>query len=160
MHDPATFDALTKMHPLGRPSSPARSSVSTVVNMPDTDALRDALDRWKAAIAEQQPEKVAEVFTEDAIFQGLAQRSYSVGRQAVIDYYASQPPGMTVDYQILQARPLARSGGRIPPRRIPISRPAHSQPVPRRGDQPQRGRPDHRLLPGVPAPARSRAWAA
>ena len=73
--------------------------------MPDTDALSDALDRWKAGIDAHQPERVAEVFTEDAIFQGL--RPYSVGRQGVIDYYASQLVGMTVDYQILQARRLA-----------------------------------------------------
>jgi uncharacterized protein (TIGR02246 family) len=73
--------------------------------VPDTDALRDALDRWKAGIDAQQPQRVSEVFTEDAIFQGL--RPYSVGRQGVIDYYASQAPGMTVDYQILQTRRLA-----------------------------------------------------
>ncbi len=76
--------------------------------MPDTEeaeALRGALDRWKAGIDAHQPERVAEVFTEDAIFQGL--RPYSVGRQGVINYYASQPRGMTVDYQILQARRLA-----------------------------------------------------
>ena len=73
--------------------------------MPDTDALRDALDRWKAGIDAQEPERVADVFTEDAIFQGL--RPYSVGRRGVIDYYTSQPAGMTVDYQILQTRPLA-----------------------------------------------------
>jgi uncharacterized protein (TIGR02246 family) len=77
----------------------------TVVKVPDTDALRDALDRWKAGIDEQRPERVAQVFTEDAIFQGL--RPYSVGRQGVTDYYASQSPGMTVDYQILQTRRLA-----------------------------------------------------
>jgi hypothetical protein len=76
-----------------------------VVKVPDIDALHDALDRWKAAIDAQQPERVADVFTEDAIFQGL--RPYSVGRQGVIDYYASQAPGMTVDYQILQTRSLA-----------------------------------------------------
>jgi uncharacterized protein (TIGR02246 family) len=75
-----------------------------VVKVPDTDALRDALDRWKAAIDAHEPERVADVFTEDAIFQGL--RPYSVGRQGVIDYYASQPSGMTVDYEILQTRPL------------------------------------------------------
>ena len=73
--------------------------------MPDTDALRDALDRWKAGIDAHEPERVSEVFTEDAIFQGL--RPYSVGRQGVIDYYASQPVGLTVEYQILQARRLA-----------------------------------------------------
>jgi uncharacterized protein (TIGR02246 family) len=79
--------------------------MSTVVKVPDTDALRDALDRWKAGIDDQQPERVAQVFTEDAIFQGL--RPYSVGRQGVTNYYASQSPGMTVDYQILQTRRLA-----------------------------------------------------
>jgi uncharacterized protein (TIGR02246 family) len=77
----------------------------TVVKVPDTDALRDALDRWKAGIDAQEPERVADVFGGDAIFQGL--RPYSVGRQGVIDYYASQSPGMTVDYQILQTRQLA-----------------------------------------------------
>src|ERR1700730_2412701 len=85
--------------------SPARSCMWTEVKVPDTDALRDALDRWKAAIDAHEPERVADVFTEDAIFQGL--RPYSVGRQGVIDYYASQPSGMTVDYEILQTRPLA-----------------------------------------------------
>jgi len=74
-------------------------------NVPDADALRDALDRWKAGIDAHQPERVAEVFSEDAIFQGL--RPHSVGRQGVIDYYASQPPGLTVDYQILQTRRLS-----------------------------------------------------
>jgi uncharacterized protein (TIGR02246 family) len=77
----------------------------TGVKVPDTDAVRDALDRWKAGIDAYQPERVAEVFSEDAIFQGL--RPYSVGRQGVIDYYASQPSGMTVDYQILQTRRLS-----------------------------------------------------
>jgi uncharacterized protein (TIGR02246 family) len=81
----------------------------TVVKVPDANdaeaALRDALDRWKAGIDAQQPERVAEVFAQDAIFQGL--RPYSIGRQGVIDYYASQAPGMTVDYRILEARRLA-----------------------------------------------------
>jgi uncharacterized protein (TIGR02246 family) len=71
----------------------------------DADALCDALDRWKAGIDAHEPERVCEVFSEDAVFQGL--RPHSVGRQGVIDYYASQPPGMTVDYQILQTRRLS-----------------------------------------------------
>jgi uncharacterized protein (TIGR02246 family) len=73
--------------------------------VPDAEALRDALDRWKAGIDAHEPERVCEVFTKDAIFQGL--RPYSVGRQGVIDYYASQPVGLTVEYQILQTRRLA-----------------------------------------------------
>jgi uncharacterized protein (TIGR02246 family) len=77
----------------------------TAGKVPDADALRDALERWKAGIDAHEPERVSEVFTEDAIFQGL--RPYSVGRQGVIDYYARQPVGLTVDYQILQTRRLA-----------------------------------------------------
>jgi len=50
-----------------RPSSPARSCTWTVVKVPDTDGLRDALERWKAGIDAQQPERVSEVFTQDAI---------------------------------------------------------------------------------------------
>ncbi|HUB54293.1 MAG TPA: hypothetical protein VMB04_03910 [Mycobacterium sp.] len=73
--------------------------------MPDTDALRDALDRWKAGIDAHEPGRVAKVFTENAIFQGL--RPYSVGRQGVIDYYARQPVGLIVEYEILQTRRLA-----------------------------------------------------
>jgi uncharacterized protein (TIGR02246 family) len=75
----------------------------TVVKVQDTEEiLRGVLDRWKAGIDAQKPERVAEVFTEDAIFQGL--HPYSVGRQGVIDYYASQTPGMTVTYRVLETR--------------------------------------------------------
>ncbi|KHO17704.1 YybH family protein [Mycolicibacterium setense] len=64
--------------------------------------LRHVLDEWKAGIAAHDPQRVAAVFTEDAIFQGL--RPYSVGRQGVIDYYESQPVGLTVDYRIDEIR--------------------------------------------------------
>src|ERR1700679_2563099 len=82
--------------------SPARSCTWMEVKVPDTDALRDALERWKAGIDAHQPERVSEVFTEDAIFQGL--RPYSVGRQGVADYYASQPLGLSAAYRILETR--------------------------------------------------------
>jgi uncharacterized protein (TIGR02246 family) len=73
-----------------------------VVKVPDAEILQEVLDQWKAGIDTQQPERVADVFTDDAVFQGL--RPYSVGRQGVRDYYASQRPGMTVAYQILESR--------------------------------------------------------
>jgi hypothetical protein len=60
------------------------------------------LDQWKAGVDAHEPHKVAALFTADAIFQGL--HPYSVGRQGVIDYYASQPRGMTVTYRILETR--------------------------------------------------------
>ncbi len=71
--------------------------------MPDTDAvLRDVMDRWQAGINAAQPERVADAFTDDAVFQGL--RPYTVGRAGVDEYYRSQPAGMAVSYRILEAR--------------------------------------------------------
>jgi ketosteroid isomerase-like protein len=41
-------------------------------NKADDEAmLRDVLDRWKSAVDAHEPEQVAVVFTEDAVFQGL-----------------------------------------------------------------------------------------
>ncbi|WP_244210704.1 hypothetical protein [Amycolatopsis kentuckyensis] len=63
------------------------------------DILTGVLDAWKAAGNAHEPERVADVFTEDAIFQGL--HPYSVGRNGVAAYYDSQPLGMTADYRFL-----------------------------------------------------------
>ena len=73
-----------------------------VVRVRDTEVLRDVLDQWKAGVDAHEPQKVAAVFTRDAIFQGL--RPYSVGRAGVAAYYDSQPLGMTVNYRILETR--------------------------------------------------------
>jgi len=66
------------------------------------EILRGVLDQWKAAVDAHQPQQVASCFTADAIFQGL--RPYSVGRQGIADYYASQPLGLAAAYQILESR--------------------------------------------------------
>ncbi|ODR21638.1 nuclear transport factor 2 family protein [Mycolicibacterium porcinum] len=66
------------------------------------EVLRRVLDEWKAGITGHDPRRVADVFTADAIFQGL--RPYSVGPQGVFDYYDSQPEGLTVDYRFLETR--------------------------------------------------------
>lgn len=66
----------------------------TVVKVQGTEVLRGVLDDWKAGVDAHEPQKVAAVFTEDAIFQGL--RPYSVGREGVAKYYDGQPLGMTV----------------------------------------------------------------
>ena len=70
--------------------------------MQDIEILRGVLDQWKAGIDAHEPQAVAAVFTEDAIFQGL--RPYSVGRDGVAEYYDSQPLGMSVSYRILETR--------------------------------------------------------
>ena len=69
------------------------------------EIMRAVLDPWKAAVDAHEPDRVAAGFTEDAVFQGL--HPYSVGRQGVADYYASQPLGMTADYRFLETRRLA-----------------------------------------------------
>jgi uncharacterized protein (TIGR02246 family) len=74
----------------------------TVVKVQDTEVLSRVLDEWKAGIDAHDPLRVAAVFTEDAIFQGL--RPYSVGRDGVAEYYDSQSPGMTVTYRVLETR--------------------------------------------------------
>jgi uncharacterized protein (TIGR02246 family) len=67
--------------------------------------LRDVMDRWKSAVDAHEPEKVAALFTEDAIFQGL--HPYSVGRQGVAEYYDSQPIGLAAEYEVMETRSLA-----------------------------------------------------
>jgi uncharacterized protein (TIGR02246 family) len=76
----------------------------TTENTENEDILRGVLDRWKAAVDAHDPQRVASYFTEDAIFQGL--HPYSVGRQGIADYYASQPFGMTATYKTLETRRL------------------------------------------------------
>ena len=70
--------------------------------MKNEQVLSDVLDVWQAGIDAHEPDRVAQVFTTDAIFQGL--RPYSVGRAGVRDYYASQPAGLTVRYRIRETR--------------------------------------------------------
>jgi len=70
--------------------------------MHSSRVVADLMDEWKAGIDTHDPGRVAAAFTDDAVFQGL--RPYGVGRQAVADYYDSQPAGMTVTYRILESR--------------------------------------------------------
>ncbi|MFD0279056.1 hypothetical protein ACFVHB_34830 [Kitasatospora sp. NPDC127111] len=72
-----------------------RPTSDTTSGKADDEAVpRDVLERWKSAVDAHEPERVA-VFTDDAIFQGL--HPYTVGRQGVADYCASQPLGKTAD---------------------------------------------------------------
>jgi uncharacterized protein (TIGR02246 family) len=70
--------------------------------MDAAQVVASVMDEWKAGIDAHDPSRVAAVFTEDAVFQGL--RPYGVGRDAVADYYDSQPVGMTVAHRILESR--------------------------------------------------------
>ncbi|MEU8819758.1 SgcJ/EcaC family oxidoreductase [Actinoplanes sp. NPDC048796] len=68
-------------------------------------ALRGLLDAWRDAVDRHLPDRVAALFTDDAVFQGL--HPYSVGPAGVREYYAGQPMGMAVTYDVLQDRMLA-----------------------------------------------------
>ncbi|MFD4872073.1 YybH family protein [Streptomyces sp. NPDC058420] len=71
----------------------------------DEAVLRGVLGSWKAAVDAHEPEEVARLFTEDAIFQGL--HPYSVGRKGVAEYYDSQPLGMVAEFEIVETRRYA-----------------------------------------------------
>ncbi|GAA4570097.1 nuclear transport factor 2 family protein [Micromonospora coerulea] len=72
---------------------------------PEAQILRTVLDQWKSAVDAHDPERVASIFTDDAIFQGL--HPYSVGPKGVAEYYDSQPIGLTAAYTIQETRRLA-----------------------------------------------------
>lgn len=74
--------------------SPTQKTTNAIVS--------SVMDEWTAGIDAHDPARVAAMFAEDAVFQGL--RPYGVGRGAVTDYYDSQPRGMTVAYRILESR--------------------------------------------------------
>jgi uncharacterized protein (TIGR02246 family) len=67
--------------------------------------LTTVLDRWKNAVDAHEPERVADNFTEDAIFQGL--HPYGIGPKSVAEYYDSQPIGMVANYEIQETRRLS-----------------------------------------------------
>jgi hypothetical protein len=73
--------------------------------MNTSSILSTVLDQWKAGVDAHDPEAVAKVFTDGAIFQGL--HPYSIGPAGVAEYYASQPLGMKADYEILETRQLS-----------------------------------------------------
>lgn len=70
--------------------------------------VRGVMDRWKSGIETREIERIAELFTEDAIFQGL--RPYSVGRAGVAEYYESQPIGLKAEYTVAETRLVGEDG--------------------------------------------------
>jgi hypothetical protein len=72
--------------------------------MTEDSILRGVLDGWKSAVDAHDPDRVALLFTGDAVFQGL--RPYGVGPADVAAYYAAQPPGLTAAYELKETRRL------------------------------------------------------
>jgi muconolactone delta-isomerase len=92
------------------PSDPGSGDGATnQTSAAEADMLDAVLTRWKAAVDAHQPDRVAALFTTDAIFQGL--HPYTVGPAGVAAYYAAQPTGMTAVYTLRETRAL--SGGLV-----------------------------------------------
>jgi ketosteroid isomerase-like protein len=70
--------------------------------------VHGVMGRWGSAIDAREIEAIANLFTEDAIFQGL--RPYSVGRESVAAYYASQPIGLQAAFTVVETRRVAEDG--------------------------------------------------
>ena len=88
------------------PSDPGSGDVTSNQASPsEADALNAVLSRWKAAVDAHQPEHVAELFTADAIFQGL--HPYTVGPASITEYYAALPADMTATYTLRETRALS-----------------------------------------------------
>jgi muconolactone delta-isomerase len=87
------------------PSDPGSGDeLSNQASADEADTLNAVLSRWTAAVNAHQPERVAALFTTDAIFQGL--HPYAVGQAGVAEYYAAQPMGMTAAYTLRETRSL------------------------------------------------------
>jgi uncharacterized protein (TIGR02246 family) len=71
--------------------------------MPDTERIIEkVLAEWKAGVDSHDAARVAAVFTDDAIFQGL--HPHTIGRQGVLDYYDAQPAGLSVEFSFHATR--------------------------------------------------------
>jgi muconolactone delta-isomerase len=87
------------------PSDPGSGDIKSSQASPnEADVMNAVLTRWKAAVDAHQPEQVAELFTADAIFQGL--HPYTVGPASVAKYYADLPASMTAAYTLRETRTL------------------------------------------------------
>jgi len=64
------------------------------------------LQAWADGIRAHEPQDVASVFTEDAIFQGF-DPTHVVGRAGIAAYYAKQPVGLRAAFHITERRRIA-----------------------------------------------------
>ncbi|MFF2831065.1 SgcJ/EcaC family oxidoreductase [Cellulosimicrobium cellulans] len=82
---------------------------TTPAPAPQTDTVvSHVLQAWQKHVDAHDADAVAAVFTRDALFQGL-RPTHSTGRDGVRAYYAAQPLGMKVTYQVLSTRAVSDS---------------------------------------------------
>jgi uncharacterized protein (TIGR02246 family) len=69
---------------------------STTESDPVTEPVRDVVEHWVAAFNAHQPDKLRELFTRDALFQGFGPEVI-VGQAAVRAYFAVVPDIRTAE---------------------------------------------------------------
>jgi uncharacterized protein (TIGR02246 family) len=72
---------------------------------PDQVALQ-FFSQWQAAINDRQPERMAELFANDAIFVATAPAPL-VGRSRIVEYYRATPVGLEVSVALKVAKSAA-----------------------------------------------------
>jgi uncharacterized protein (TIGR02246 family) len=76
----------------------------TTIESRDNDQIATGvLTAWADGIRLHEPQRVASLFTDDAIFQGFDPQ-HTVGRAGVTAYYAKQPAGLTANFTIVERR--------------------------------------------------------
>ena len=99
-----------------------------MMNNPSTEmALTELLDAWADAVGRHEPERVAELFTADALFQGF-DPAPGHGPGFVASYYQKQPLGLRAEHDILDVSPAGR-GHLIGFARVRFDRPDGVVPV-------------------------------
>jgi uncharacterized protein (TIGR02246 family) len=69
--------------------------------------LGESLAAWKLAFDRHRPQDMVELFSGDALFQGLSP-ALLTGRKEIFGYYRALSPGITATFQIIQARQLTQ----------------------------------------------------
>lgn len=67
--------------------------------------VRVLLDSWAEGIAGHDPARIAELFTDDALFQGL-DPAPGYGRAHISSYYEKRPIGLSATYELQSVRVL------------------------------------------------------
>ncbi|HVL62274.1 MAG TPA: SgcJ/EcaC family oxidoreductase [Microbacterium sp.] len=67
--------------------------------------VNGVLRTWADGIRAHEPDDVASVFTEDAVFQGF-DPTHTVGRAGIAAYYAKQPVGLRAAFHVVEQRQL------------------------------------------------------
>jgi uncharacterized protein (TIGR02246 family) len=82
------------------------SMIETIDTVEQDRLLTATLSAWADGIRAHEPDHVAAVFTEDAVFQGF-DPAHVVGRAGIAAYYAKQKVGLRAAFHIIERRRVA-----------------------------------------------------